>query len=144
MMLIDQLTNREFAYFFVRGMGRHEVITEAIGVAPTEAYSEGDLNPHTGKLWGYMLWRLNSGLVDREPLENHINAILLWLNRFPGAIRRLADEYELTLQCVGWYPGPGFGAHFNREQTRVLGHLGIAIDLDCYFLDDHGHSAEMR
>lgn len=142
-MTLDQMTNREFAYFSVRGGGSCDVITKAIGCDPSQAYSEGDPDLKTGKPRGFTHWRLNSGLDDTEVLERHIDAIILWLNRFPGAVKRLSEEYELTLQCVGWYPGPGHGAHLNREQIRVLGQLGIAVDFDFYFLDDNGHATEM-
>ena len=57
-------------------------------------------------------------------------------------IKQLSDEYELTIQCVGYYPGSNHGAHFNRESLKVLGKLGIALDLDFYFVDDHGHTNE--
>lgn len=143
-MTYDQLTNREFAYFCVRGIGQHEVITNIIGMNPHEAYSDDDVNPRTAKPWGCMLWRLNSGLDDKEPLERHVAALMLWLNRIPGAIKRISEEYELMLQCVGYFPGMGHGAHLDRETIRVLGQLGIAVDLDFYFVDDHGHTAEMR
>lgn len=143
-MTYDQLTNREFAYFAVRGSGRHELITELVGLEPTEAYSDDDINPKSGKPFGRMLWRLNSGLDDKETFERHIAYLLLWLNRVPGAIKRLSNDYQLILQCVGYFPGSGHGAHLDRETIRILGQLGIAIDLDFYFVDDHGHNAEMH
>jgi hypothetical protein len=139
-MTLEQLTNREYAYLNVRGVGRHETVTELVGRAPSEAHSEDEINPATGKAYGAMSWRLNSGLDDKQPLSRHVDEVLLWLTRFPGNARRLAEDYELTLHCVGWYPGSGHGAHLTREHTRVLGQLGVAIDLDFYFLDDHGHS----
>jgi hypothetical protein len=143
-MTYEQLTNREFAYFCVHGTGRHEAVTELIGVKPHEAYSADDINPRTNKPFGAMTWRLNSGCNDREPLAQHVESLLLWLNRRPDAIKRLSEDHDLCLVCVGYYPGPGHGAHFSRDTIRVLGRLGIEIDMDFYFVDDHGHNAEMR
>ena len=93
-----------------------------------------------GGLHKFMRWEFRSGLDDTHPLEQHIQELLLWFNVKAEAVRGLWVEYDITLQCVGYFPhSHGPGAHFNREVIRQAGQLGLAIDCDFYFTDDHGH-----
>ncbi|ELP34500.1 hypothetical protein RBSWK_01586 [Rhodopirellula baltica SWK14] len=41
----------------------------------------------------------------------------------------MADDYDLTLHIACW-ANDIFGLHLTRDQTRLLGRLGIAIDYD--------------
>ena len=84
-----------------------------------------------------MFWEVKSGLDDTHPLEQHVQSLLLWLRPRAEALRKLWVDYDLTLQCVGYYRPSGHGAHFDREQIRQLAQLGIALDLDFYYQDDH-------
>ncbi len=72
---------------------------------------------------------------DKQPLEQHIQILLTILSTRREAMRELWDECDLILQCVGYYPATGHGAHFNREIVRQRSRLGLAVDLDLYFMD---------
>jgi hypothetical protein len=130
------LTNREYAYFSVVGPGDHRVITEKVGFSPSEAWSAGDINPRNGKPRQFMFWQLNSGLDDTSSLDQHIESLLLTLGTKAQALRDLWVDYDLTIQCVGYYPGSGHGAHINREVVRRAAQLGLAFDLDFYYVAD--------
>lgn len=81
-----------------------------------------------------MKWRLDSGEPDDASVQQHVDSILLWLNRRPSAVKELCDEYDLTLH-ICCRASDTFGMHLTRDQTRLLGQLGIAIDYDGY-VDD--------
>jgi len=86
-----------------------------------------------------MAWYLRSGLDDTEELSAHIDSLLLALGPRAEALRSLWVDYTLTMQCVGYFPETGHGAHFDREVLRRLADLGLALDLDFYHVPDHGH-----
>ncbi len=138
-MTSPPLTTREYAYFHISGPGNHEQITEILGINPSQAWNIGDENPRTGKPRKFMSWRLSSGLEDTQPLDKHIHNILLLLHLKAESLRQLWLEYDLTLVCVGYFPPSGHGMHFNREQIRQAAQIGLAFDLDFYYVDDYGH-----
>ena len=138
-MTSPPLTDREYAYLSISGPGTHEQITQILGLSPSEAWNIGDINPRNGKPRKFMLWCLNSGLDDKQPLDMHIQQLFLALHPKADALRQLWVEYDLTLQCVGYFPPSGHGMHFNREQIRQAAHLGLAFDLDFYYVDDYEH-----
>lgn len=138
-MTSPPLTNREYAYFHVSGPGTHEAITERIGIKPSEAWNVGDINPRNGQSRKFMSWRLSSYKDDTRPLSEHIESLLLYLHPRADALRALWVDYDLILVCVGYFPPSGHGMHFNREQVRQAAQLGLALDLDFYYVDDHEH-----
>jgi hypothetical protein len=138
-MTSPPLTTREYAYLHITGPGTHEYITETLGIKPTEAWNVGDTNARNGKPRRLMSWRLSSGLDDTQPLAQHIANLFLLLNTRADSLRALWVDYELTLQCVGYFPASGHGVHFNRDQVRHAAQLGLAFDLDFYYVDDYEH-----
>ena len=138
-MTSPPLTTREYAYFRITGPGRHEEVTALLTGQPSEAWNADDINPRNGKPRRTMSWRLSSGLDDTRPLSEHISNLFLWLFPRADALRKLWVDYDLTLQCVGYYPPSGHGMHFDREQVRQAAQLGLAFDLDFYYVDDHEH-----
>jgi len=132
------LTNREYAYFAVVGPGTHESITEILRFEPSQAWNPGDCSD-TGRIQKGMRWRLDSGLDDKEPIERHIEYLLLSLEQREEELKKLWLEYDLFIACVGYYPASGHGTHLNREVIRRAARLGLAFDLDFYYVDDCGH-----
>lgn len=122
---------RQYAYFQVTGCGNPNPVTDAVGVQPTECHSDSELNPRTRRPWGVMKWRLDSGDSHHAPVQQHVDSLLLWLSRRPEAVISLTDDYDLTLHIACWADDT-FGLHLTRDQTRLLGRLGIAIDYDGY------------
>ena len=126
------MTDREHAYFSVSGPGRHQEITRKLGLQPSAAWNAGELNGR-GQPRHEMTWRLDSGLEESEPLERHIDNLVLCLAPRSGSLRDLWLDYTLTLQCVGRYSS-SHGVHLDRERVRQLATLGIAVHLDLYVL----------
>src|SRR5262245_59029701 len=127
------LTRREYAYFSVTGDGSPDNITKVLG-EPSQSWGVGDPGPSGPRK--FMRWKLESGLDDTEPLEKHIDSLLAVLGPKSIGLQRLMPRYNLTLQCVGYYPASGHGAHFGRDTVRRVADLGLAIDLDFYYVDD--------
>ena len=138
-MTSPPLTTREYAYLHITGPSTHEEVTALLGVKPSDAWNVGDANPRNGKPRQRMSWSMSSGLDDTRPLAEHIGALLLRLKIKAPALQQLWLEHDLTLQCVGYFPPSGHGMHFDREQIRQAAQLGLALDLDFYYVDDHGH-----
>lgn len=132
---MEPLTNREYAYFLILGAKNHEAISNVLALKPSDAWNPGDIDPRNGRVRKNAGWRLNSGLDDREPLEQHIQALLTILGTRREALGALSGECDLVLQCVGYYPTTGHGAHLDREAVRRCAQLGLAIDLDFYFIE---------
>ena len=130
------MTDRELAYFSVTGPGRHEDITQRLELKPSAAWNSGELNAR-GQPRHEMTWRLDSGLEESEPMERHIDTLLLYLAPRSGSLRELWLDYTLTLQCVGRYSS-SHGVHLDRERVRQLAALGIAVDLDLYVVPAGG------
>lgn len=132
------MTRREFAYLRITGLGSHEAVTERLGLKPSDAWNAGDINPRSGQPRKFMLWKLYSGLDDSRSLDDHISSLFLVVRRKAMELRELWVDHDLTLQCVGYYPPTGgSGMHFDREVVRQAAQLGLAIDCDHYFVDDH-------
>lgn len=141
-MATSQLTGREYAYVSITGPGTHEAVTERIGLKPSEAWNVGDVNPKNGRPRNFMRWELRSGLDDTHRLKEHIAILLTYLGAKSAEVRALWLEFDITLQCVGHFPpSRGPGLHFDRETIRQAANLGVAIDCDLYFVEDHGHDA---
>lgn len=138
-MTAPPLTSREYAYVHITGPGTHEAISELLGLKASESWNVGDINPRTGKPRTFMSWRLGSGLDDTHPLSRHIESLLLMLGTKAHALRALWVEFDLTLQCAGYFPACGHGFHLDREQIRQVAQLGLALDLDFYYVEDHDH-----
>lgn len=138
-MTSPPLTSREYAYLRITGPGTHEDVTSIVGINPTEAWNVGDVSPRTGKPRTLMSWRLSSGVDDTVALDSHIEVIFQRLRTKSDALRKLCVDFDLTLQCVGYFPASGHGANFNREQIRQAAQLGLSLDLDFYYVDDHEH-----
>ena len=137
---MPSLTRREFAYVSITGPGTHETVTERLGLRPTEAWNVGDINPRTGQPRKFMCWQLRSGLDDTRSLDEHIKSVLLFIGLKAAEMRQLWVDYDLVLQCVGYYPSSsGSGMHFDREVVRRAAQLVLEIDCDHYFVDDHDH-----
>lgn len=88
-----------------------------------------------------MHWELHSGLDDAHPLREHIESLLVVLGTRERSLRARWVDYDLILQCVGYHPPMSHGAHFDRELVRKTANLGLAIDLDFYFVAEREDGA---
>jgi Domain of unknown function (DUF4279) len=121
-----------YAYLSITGVGCHEDVTKILEICPSEAWNAGDLNPRNGAKRKFMQWRLHSGLDDTHSIDEHVSSIFLVIQAKANLMRNLWLEYDLTLQCVGYYPEGSHGNYFSREVIRQAANLGLGIDLDFY------------
>ena len=138
-MTSPPLTCREYAYLRITGPGTHEEVTSIVGINPTEAWNVGDINPRNGKPRSFMSWHLSSGVDDRVALDSHLVVLFQRLRPKSEALRKLWVDFDIMLQCVGYFPATGHGQSFSREQIRQAAQLGLSLDLDFYYVEDHGH-----
>lgn len=82
---------------------------------------------------------MGSGLDDTAPLQQHIDHLLLILSPKGEELKELWTDYELTIQCVGYFPASGHGTHLSRGTVRTSAGLGLSFDFDYYFVDDYEH-----
>lgn len=129
------LTSREYAYFVVTGPGRHEDVTKALDLTPSEAWNAGDTNPRNGRPRRSMKWTLKSDLDDTRSLRDHLDALFTVLATRSNELRALWVDYDLVVQCVGYFPSWTHGAHLDREIVRQAAQLGVAFDFEFYFID---------
>ncbi len=141
-MASPPLTNREYAYFRITGKGSHSKITKVLGLEPTNKWSEGDINPRNKFPRKFMNWNLESGLDDTHPIEEHIKKLFSVLEPLETLLLELGKEYELYIQCVGYFPASGHGIHIDREMIKKACMLGLAFDLDFYYVSDYGHDLD--
>lgn len=140
-MASPPITDRQYAYVHISGPGTHEDVTARLQLKPSEAWNAGDVDTRNGRPRRSMSWRLRSGLDDTHPLDGHLECLLTGLGTRAEELRSLWVDFDLTLQCVGYFAPSGHGVHFTREHIRKAAQLGLAFDLDFYFIDDHGHEA---
>ncbi len=140
-MASPPLTNREYAYLRVIGSGCHTKITDALGMEPTNSWSEGDIGPNK-RPRKETSWQLESGLDDTNPVEDHLNKLFKALEPIQEQIFALSQSYEIYIQCVGYFPPSGHGIHLDKEMITKAARLGAAFDLDFYYVSDHGHDLD--
>jgi hypothetical protein len=136
------LTTREYAYFKVFGEGSCEPVTSMLNIKPSQCWSEGDLDSRRNKPRRSMFWALESGLDDREPIENHISKLLDVLEAKSNELVKLKDKYEILIQCVGYFPTSEHGFHLPASTLSILANLKLAIDYDFYFVSDYEHELD--
>lgn len=130
------MTPGSYAYFTAWGVGDLEDVTRAVGLQPSSVRRAGERNPANGYVWGSHEWRLDSGLDRSEPLERHIDELLLWLHRRCRSVRDLQSDFELTLQCVECRAGHNVGLHLTATQLHQMSRLGLNVDFDAYTTTD--------
>ena len=89
-----------------------------------------------------MYWQLESGLDDKFPIEEHLSKIFSLLEPLQSKLINLGPEYDLCIQCVGYFPPSGHGIHLDQNTVLKASNLGVAFDLDFYFVDDYGHDLD--
>ena len=143
-MASPPLTNREYAYFQVSGHGSHMSFTNEIGIDPTTCWSEGDINPRTQRPYKFMAWHLESGLDDTHSIEEHIARLFEKLIPLETKLNKLSNNYELCIQCVGYFPSVVHGIHIDKQMISVAHKLALTFDYDFYYIDDNGHDLDYR
>lgn len=138
------ITDRTYAYFKVTGSGSCDVVEQALGLECTNSWSEGDIRPQNGRPYKFMSWKLESGLDDTHDLREHIECLFEILIPLEPKLVELSENYELTLQCVGYFHPTGHGIHFTKSTAQKIASLCLSVDADFYYIDDHGHDLDFN
>ncbi|MGH8613724.1 MAG: DUF4279 domain-containing protein [Gammaproteobacteria bacterium] len=141
-MASPPLTDREYAYLRIAGKGDHKVITDTLGIEPTNAWNEGDINPRNNKPRKFTSWQLESGLDDTHPIKDHLETLFAKLEPLQQKLHSLSESYEIYVECVGYFPPSGHGIHLDKEVIRKAASIGAAFDLDFYYISDNGHDLD--
>jgi hypothetical protein len=132
-------TDIEYAYFCVNGYGDYTLITERIGLEPSEAWNAGEPRRRVPGNYPCTKWIYKSGLKDTHPMTVHIEALLDALDQRAQEIRSLAPDYDLIIVCVGEYPSSQHGFHLTKSMIQRAAYLGIEFDFDMYFVSNEEH-----
>jgi hypothetical protein len=129
--------NRTHVNFAVFEFGDDlQAVTKLMDIAPTEAWLVGDPFPnHSTATRNHSRWTLASGCSKEAPVEEHLGALLTILEQRCERVREAAQRYEVEIQCAIYYEDETPGIHLSEEVIRRVAALGLAIDLDLYFVD---------
>ncbi|MCV6637522.1 DUF4279 domain-containing protein [Candidatus Albibeggiatoa sp. nov. NOAA] len=141
-MASPPLTNREYAYFRIIGQGDHSIISKKLNISSTNEWSAGDINPRTKRAYKFTSWQLESGLDDTHSIDEHFEKLFSILQPLEAELNELSASYDLYLQCVGYFPPSGHGIHLDKAIIQKAAKLGLSIDMDFYYVDDHGHDLD--
>ena len=96
-------TEREYAFLIIEGHGPLPKITEALDIDPDTGWSEGDAWPSKSdpdRVRKRTNWRLNSGLNDTYPLNQHVREVMARLSGKRNAVLRLGAQYDVRIVFV--------------------------------------------
>ncbi|MBI5589043.1 MAG: DUF4279 domain-containing protein [Deltaproteobacteria bacterium] len=127
-------TDREYAYLSIGGYGDHKIVSETLGLKPSDAWNIGEKKRKGSGTYPATKWRYDSGLDDTEKLEKHIEVLLVFLETRREALLKLYPDWTVCIQCVGYYPFAGHGFHLSHEDMSTALHLGLSFDFDFYFV----------
>ena len=120
-------------------------ITRELGVQPRRTWLEGEpVTPGLSMKRKSNGWVLSSGLDKQASFEEHVKALLEKINPNIERFALVCTRYHAELSCAVYIyynneeSTPWLG--FDKEQTKALGDIGIAVDFDLYVLpgEDNG------
>ena len=125
------MSNTAYAYYAIYGDFDPTEISAVLGVPPTEVRVKGERG--LGRVSQTSMWRLDSRLGQRSPLEAHVRDVLSQLDINAEAFQRMSRQFSGTMQLVSEfhvYPG----LHFDRDIVDGLARFALAVDFDFYIL----------
>ena len=124
--------------FCVFGFGDNpSVVTELMGVEPTEVWAKGDpTTGHPAVARNHSRWVLKSPLDLERDVEDHIEALLSILERRSAAVFKVAERFDTQITCAVYYADFTPGIHLSEDLIRRVAALGLCIDLDLFFFGE--------
>ena len=126
--------NEQYAYFTLVGDFDPSVISERLGILPTDCWKKGDRNERTHLERKFSRWSLYSRLERAQPLESQLNDVLEQLLPIADAVRTIREEIEGHVALVSYLYRDYPGLTFEPVALAHLGAMKLAIDLDFYYL----------
>ena len=126
--------NEQYAYFTVAGDFDPGDVSELAGLAPTECWSKGDVNPRTLMERKCSRWSLYSRLERTQSLEDHIADVIEQLGAGkPGFVKVCTEHGGGGMQLVAYFRTGYPGLHFDRGLIESLAKYGLSVDFDFYY-----------
>jgi len=129
--------NEYYAYLTITGEFDPKIITDRLGIQPSESWRKGDRNERTQYERKFSRWSLCSRLDHSVALEEHVRDVLNQTRNQAGVIREISKEFYCEVQLVGYFHNdyPGFG--LDPDLIAGLALMSVGIDCDFYYLYSH-------
>jgi len=126
-----------YAYFWVSGFENpHSEISDLLGLAPTKAWQRGEQREYIPKQ-KESGWEFHSPLQKNEIfMDAHISALLEILEPKKIEIAKLQNEYEIGINCVGYFRCTNPGFHLDSQLIKKCAELNLSIDFDLYCTEE--------
>jgi hypothetical protein len=126
--------NEEYAYFTVTGDFDPADISKLAGVAPTECWIKGEVNPRTQMERRFSRWSLYSRLDRSHSIEAHVEDVVDQLAMNRRGFVDLSSKYGGVMQLVAYFHTTYPGVHFDRKLVESLAEFRLSVDFDFYYL----------
>ncbi|MHA7774178.1 DUF4279 domain-containing protein [Roseibium sp. M-1] len=145
-MVAPPETDREYAYFHAIGSEDATIVTGILKLEPSSVWNVGDTFEVKGNthLRPGSSWRLDSGLLDRDPLSDHVAELLRRLEPKKNQLQELQSGFRTEIVCVAFVHS-SFDWTLEFDLQRRATSLGISFRFDFYpFGDLHEEIVGMR
>lgn len=110
-------------------------ITRVLNSEPTSAQDKGEPKSKRAPERGvrdFSVWLMESGVGDDKPLNEHLAALLPFIESHAEEIRSLSKDCTVDLVC-GFSSGNGQGGFvLEHDVLKKIGEAGLDIVLDLY------------
>jgi hypothetical protein len=124
-----------YAYFWVEGFECSlDTISSVLNLQPTDFHLKGDVISEVNQRFRKRSsWKFQSSLPRSEPFQDsHLENLLTVLKDRKEAIAQLNKNYEVGINCVGYYTNVNPGFHMSADLIKSYAELGLSIDFDLY------------
>jgi hypothetical protein len=122
------------AYLTFVGDFDPEEVTSIIGVAPTEFWHKGDINPVSHHERKFSRWSLYSSLDPAQPIVEHIRDVLKQLAPYVDRVNAVPTTIERGMQTVAYFHSDTPWFHFDEDVVAGCAAMNLSIDCDFYTL----------
>ncbi len=118
-------------------------ISNKIGIEPTETWIKGDLKRSgpKGKTQAEIkikenVWILSSELDANEPIENHLEHLLIKLLSHKNSLQELTQKYNTQFRSTLLYTDFDPYINLDKKILKDITSLNASLKLDFYFLSE--------
>ncbi|MGU3496631.1 DUF4279 domain-containing protein [Xanthobacteraceae bacterium A53D] len=137
--------DRAYAYFRVAGAFDPAAVTGTIGLQPSAAWAKGEAFQRNGRSFTRRAdgWRLDSGLNESAPMDDHVAALLTVLAPHRHGLLALPAGLRRQIVCVGHF-WQSFSWELDLGHQRLASDLGISFWIEAYALSETAEEAAPR
>lgn len=126
--------NEQYAYFTITGDFDPAEITEVAGIAPSDSWRKGDVNPKTHLERTFSRWSLYSRLDRSRKLEDHVADVIEQMDAKKENFVALSLNYGGQMELVAYFKTNYPGIVFQRHLVEGLAEYELLVDFDFYYL----------